>query len=578
MANFQRIFGDDGLPYLIDASRVGTNESNSPWSIGSDDLELRSEPPPFARGIDMDFGYGQDMARFREDTASRLGSMGASSDLTDLTRSNFLRAEKADYQNDDLDRRYVSRTGDTMAALFKKEFGYTPSSGELIPFANMNEIANSRLLQIKKNDASNFLTPDLSFDKFCISPRPIQSRGLLNRYEENSDENDFSGKKPQWASTSDSDGMSDMDDRNLYGNLELGSDSADSWATPDANAPFQNGVVLDKQSGRRNLLPSYNPAELQKAGYKRNAIFFQSPEDQDGHVIRSIADVHNFEREQARARLAHDLDTSIPKKSINDYQTSIGLRKYAQDMYVQGNMQEAYAANRRIIALQNERTSDALKSAFPGIPKEDADMFGGMIFSEPQMVQAPVGYGQATNYADTLRKNGGITNTPNATGFHKSIVPGFKEFVGPMTKTDFKILFGEAKPGTNQIIGGHSPDVLKSPLYTMNSNKVINPDDTISVDKFKGPVVRKDGTYALSAGKSPNIHTIAPPDWNNVEVLRAGQLTANAPGILLRDVSGVKTTLHTGYYRGVQWQVIKDNGVVTSSFPAGTRPIVPTVP
>ncbi|MFZ6743489.1 hypothetical protein ACO0LC_09715 [Undibacterium sp. JH2W] len=111
MANFQRIFGDDGLPYLIDASRVGTNESNSPWSIGSDDLELRSEPPPFFRGIDMDFGYGQDMARFREDTASRLGSMGASSDLTDLTRSNFLQAEKADYHDGDFDRYGFSASG-----------------------------------------------------------------------------------------------------------------------------------------------------------------------------------------------------------------------------------------------------------------------------------------------------------------------------------------------------------------------------------------------------------------------------------------------------------------------------------
>ncbi len=212
------------------------------------------------------------------------------------------------------------------------------------------------------------------------------------------------------------------------------------------------------------------------------------------------------------------------------------------------------------------------------MPKEDAEKFGGMIFSEPQMVQAPVRYEQATNFADILRKNGGITNTPNATGFHKSMVPGYKEFVGPMTKTDFKVLFGEAKPGTNQIIGGHSPDVLKSPLYTMNSNRVSNPDDTISVTDFKGPVVRKDGTYALSAAKSPNIHTVAPPNWNNVEVLKAGQMTANAPGILLRDANGVKTTLHTGYYRGVQWQVIKDDGVVTSSFPAGTRPIAPPAP
>ncbi|MFZ6874236.1 hypothetical protein ACO0LF_19435 [Undibacterium sp. Di27W] len=111
MANFQRIFGDDGLPYLIDASGVRANESYSPWSIGSDDLELRSVPPPFARGIDMDFGYGQDMARFRADTASRLGSIGAISDLTDLTKSNFLQAKKADYHDGDFDRYEFSASG-----------------------------------------------------------------------------------------------------------------------------------------------------------------------------------------------------------------------------------------------------------------------------------------------------------------------------------------------------------------------------------------------------------------------------------------------------------------------------------
>lgn len=578
MANFQRIFGEDGLPYLIDTSGEGANDSYFPWSMDSDDLELRSEPPPFARGIEMDFGYGQDMARSREFQPSSPESISAISDPGDLAKSDFLRAEKADYQDGDFDRRYMSKAGDTMTALFKREYGYTPSSNELIPFASMNGISNSRSLQIQTSDASNFLTPALSFDKFYTPQKPAQFSGLLNKYLGKSDENGSLGKDFQFFTTNDSGGTRDVIDQELYSDPAWDSDSADSWETPDANTSLQNAAALNKESGRRNLLSSYDPAELQKAGYKRNAVFVESPEDRDGQVIRGISDVHNFQREQARARLAHDLDASIPKKSINDYQTSIGLRKYAQKMYAQGNMQEAYAANRRIIALQNERTAEALKSAFPRMPKEDAEMFGRMIFSEPQMVQAPVRYGQSTNYTDTLRKNGGITNTPNATGFHKSIVPGYKEFVGPMTKTDFKILFGEAKSGTNQIIGGHSPDVLRSPLYTMHPNKVINPDDTISVDKFRGPVVRKDGTYALSAAKSPNIHTIAPPDWNNVEVLRAGQMTANAPGILLRDINGVKTTLHTDNYRGVQWQVIKDNGVITSSFPAGTRPIVPPTP
>ncbi len=104
MANFQRIFGEDGLPYLIDTSGEGANESYSPWSMNSDDLELRSEPPPFARGIDADFGYGQDMTRFREFQSSRPEYISVISDPGELAKSDFQRAEKAGYQDGDFGR------------------------------------------------------------------------------------------------------------------------------------------------------------------------------------------------------------------------------------------------------------------------------------------------------------------------------------------------------------------------------------------------------------------------------------------------------------------------------------------
>jgi len=101
MANFQRISFEDGLPYLIDTSCEGANESYSPWSTGYDGLQLRSEPPPFARDIDMDFGNGQDMARFREFQPTPPESISAISDLGELAKSDFLHAEKANYQDGD---------------------------------------------------------------------------------------------------------------------------------------------------------------------------------------------------------------------------------------------------------------------------------------------------------------------------------------------------------------------------------------------------------------------------------------------------------------------------------------------
>ncbi|MEJ7804958.1 MAG: PAAR domain-containing protein [Telluria sp.] len=149
-------------------------------------------------------------------------------------------------------------------------------------------------------------------------------------------------------------------------------------------------------------------------------------------------------------------------------------------------------------------------------------------------------------------------------------MPGDPDFIGPLTKLDSKILFGEGKPGTNNIIGGHSPDVLTSPNYQMNSPRITNPDGTVSVKGFKGQITRKDDTIGLSKSKSQ--HTIAPPSWNNGDVLRAGAIAAARRGKVIRNQGGVKTTVHTATVNGVKWVVIKENGVVTSSFPTGGKP------
>ena len=147
----------------------------------------------------------------------------------------------------------------------------------------------------------------------------------------------------------------------------------------------------------------------------------------------------------------------------------------------------------------------------------------------------------------------------------------------PLTPIESKILFGAKRPGTNEFVGGHSPDVLNSPNYTM-TNRTINPDGTVSVKDFKAMIERKDGTIGFSKSKSPNIHTIAPPSWSNADVLAAGRKAAQAPGVVLRDSNGVVTTSHVTHFKGVEWQVLKENGKITSSFPTGGRPIKPKDP
>lgn len=154
-------------------------------------------------------------------------------------------------------------------------------------------------------------------------------------------------------------------------------------------------------------------------------------------------------------------------------------------------------------------------------------------------------------------------------------VPGDADFTGPLTELDQKILFGATKPGTNKPIGGHSPDILNSNSFKMDAVRIVNTDGTISVTGVKKIIQRKDGNTGWSASKSPNIHTVAPPSWSNAKILDAGHQTAATPGVILRNTDGTKTTIHTKMIDGVEWQVIKDNGIITSSFPTGGKPIKP---
>ena len=75
---------------------------------------------------------------------------GAIDDGVELAKSNFLRSEKSGYATDAFDKRDLSRTGDTMTALFRKNYGYTPSAGELIQYANLNGMRSAHQLGVNR--------------------------------------------------------------------------------------------------------------------------------------------------------------------------------------------------------------------------------------------------------------------------------------------------------------------------------------------------------------------------------------------------------------------------------------------
>ncbi|WP_083201911.1 RHS repeat-associated core domain-containing protein [Pseudomonas moraviensis] len=137
-----------------------------------------------------------------------------------------------------------------------------------------------------------------------------------------------------------------------------------------------------------------------------------------------------------------------------------------------------------------------------------------------------------------------------------------------------KILFGTRSPNSNKPIGGHSSEVLKSPKHEMTVVQT-NADGTIKVQDFKMVLVRKDGTVGMSAKKGGK-HTLAPETWSNDKILWVTDEVAATPGVFMREVDGVTTTLHTKTVDGVKWQVLKDDGVITSSFPAGDAPMSPS--
>jgi hypothetical protein len=177
MANLQRVFGDDGLPYLIDTSGEGFNAAYMPMTTGDENLELGLEPLSFTRNSGGDMGYQQDMNDSREVMMTRPVAIGGG-DSGNLSKLNALTPENTVYQASNAGDIYFKQTGDGLKTQFKKEYGYTPSSGELNQYAKLSskssaprsvaflpeKIENNNTKRISENSLDNIRNGSLTLD------------------------------------------------------------------------------------------------------------------------------------------------------------------------------------------------------------------------------------------------------------------------------------------------------------------------------------------------------------------------------------------------------------------------------
>jgi len=135
---------------------------------------------------------------------------------------------------------------------------------------------------------------------------------------------------------------------------------------------------------------------------------------------------------------------------------------------------------------------------------------------------------------------------------------------------DNKILYGRQKDSSKltgdgrTIIGAHSPRILAHPTFQILSQS-LNADGTNGVECRK--LLSQGPTPVWSRNKTS---TLAPPSWSNNDIFHAGEEAAKTDPVFVRARDGA--TLHRTSINGVQWEVIMQGTVMTSSYPTGGVP------
>lgn len=68
----------------------------------------------------------------------------------EFTRSDLMRFEKAAYQQGDFNKLDITGTGDTMGALFLRNYGYAPTPAELVQYGNYNFLSDAHDVSVNR--------------------------------------------------------------------------------------------------------------------------------------------------------------------------------------------------------------------------------------------------------------------------------------------------------------------------------------------------------------------------------------------------------------------------------------------
>jgi YD repeat-containing protein len=89
-----------------------------------------------------------------------------------LSQDEWMRREKSGYQAGDFNRLDVTKSGDTLANLFKTSYGYEPSHAELIQYGNYNNLTSAHDVSLNRE----IISPSLEdLQNTAFTPEQLQS-------------------------------------------------------------------------------------------------------------------------------------------------------------------------------------------------------------------------------------------------------------------------------------------------------------------------------------------------------------------------------------------------------------------
>ncbi|MFZ6743491.1 pesticin C-terminus-like muramidase [Undibacterium sp. JH2W] len=122
-----------------------------------------------------------------------LRDRGAIDDDAEWAKSNFLRSEKSGYETGDFDTRDLNGAGDSVSTLFKKNYGYTPSAGELNQYASLIKSSAPDEFSANIRDSDANLLSRMHTDQLNEMEGTPQARGLLSKFSGNDNDREEAG-------------------------------------------------------------------------------------------------------------------------------------------------------------------------------------------------------------------------------------------------------------------------------------------------------------------------------------------------------------------------------------------------